>query len=266
MQQSGILISALAMGLAFTAQAQPSPEPARVILVGDSTMAMGSGWGDAFCADAKPGLTCVNLAKGGRSSKSYRAEGSWDKVLADLRKPGRWGHTYVLIQFGHNDQPGKDDRSSDFATEFGPNMARYVSDVRAVGAEPVLVTPLTRRQFKGGVLQDGLAAWSAAVRKVAAETKTPLLDLASDSVLAVQIMGPAKAMDLAQAPPPADLVKVAAETGDTREAPKPAPGAPAAKVYFDYTHLGSAGARVFAAIVEGEVDKALPALAAQLRH
>ena len=53
--------------------------------------------------------------------------------------------TYVLIQFGHNDQPGKAERTTDLATEFPANLARYVDEVRAAGAMPVLVTPLTRR-------------------------------------------------------------------------------------------------------------------------
>src|SRR5215470_8595697 len=58
--------------------------------------------GPGFCALATPEVTCTNEAKNGRSSSSYRAEGSWAKVMEEV-KPG----TYVLIQFGHNDQPGK---------------------------------------------------------------------------------------------------------------------------------------------------------------
>ena len=42
----------------------------------------------------------MNLAAGGRSSKSYIDEGKWKEALA------RKGD-YYLIQFGHNDEPGK---------------------------------------------------------------------------------------------------------------------------------------------------------------
>lgn len=264
MLRTVILSAALALGLAAPAlSAERPPPPARIVLVGDSTMAPKSGWGDALCAQAKPTLTCVNMAKGGRSSKSYRAEGSWDQVLEALRKKGPWRTTYVFIQFGHNDQPGKGARSSDFKTEFMPNMARYVRDVRAAGGIPVLITPLTRRQFKDGLLIDGLSAWSAAVRKVAEDSGVPLLDLASDSVLAVQMMGPVSAMALAQAPPPPEVVKAAAETGATIEAPKPPAGAPAGQAYFDYTHLGPTGATIFARMIETEIAEKIPDLRAQ---
>ncbi len=39
-----------------------------------------------------------NLARGGRSSRTYWTEGLWDRVMAELR-PG----DFVLMQFGHND-------------------------------------------------------------------------------------------------------------------------------------------------------------------
>src|SRR5206468_3159816 len=96
-----------------------------------------------------PDVTCINLALGGRSSKSFRAEGHWDKVQQLLKDGGAFRATYVLVQFGHNDQPGKAPRSTDLATEFPVNMARYADETTALGGIPVLVTPLTRRSFKG---------------------------------------------------------------------------------------------------------------------
>jgi hypothetical protein len=56
-----------------------------VLLVGDSTMATRTGYGDALCSRLEPALTCVNLAHGGRSTQSYRAEGLWDQALAQVR-------------------------------------------------------------------------------------------------------------------------------------------------------------------------------------
>ncbi|MDB5455266.1 MAG: lysophospholipase [Caulobacter sp.] len=271
-----IAIACAVAGALTAPLAQAAPKvapPVRFILVGDSTMAQNSGWGPAFCADVVPEATCVNMAKGGRSSGSYRAEGSWATTMAELAKPGPWKKTYVLVQFGHNDQPGKPGRSTDFATEYPVNLTSYVSDIRAAGATPVLVTPLTRRQFREGVLLDGLSAWAAATRKVAARTNTALLDLNADSVIAVQTLGPVEAMSLAMAPPP-EPVREAAANGTTVEVnpPRamgaaPAPTATAAverqgaaKSAFDYTHIGPKGASLFAGMVEDELFAVVPGL------
>ncbi|MFP5390789.1 MAG: rhamnogalacturonan acetylesterase, partial [Gammaproteobacteria bacterium] len=164
-------------------------KPIRVILVGDSTMATRSGYGDALCQRFKPEVSCINLARGGRSSGSFRAEGRWDEVQALLRDGQGYSQTYVLVQFGHNDQPGKPGRSTDLVTQFPANMARYAQEAKELGGVPVLVTPLTRRSFRGPYLHDDLAPWSAATRRVAAEQKVALLDLNTLSAAAVQQMG-----------------------------------------------------------------------------
>ena len=148
----------LLAALAFNSHAAAAERlPIRVILVGDSTMATNSGYGDALCARFTPDVSCVNLARGGRSSKSFREEGRWDEVQKLLKDGAGYRATYVLVQFGHNDQPGKEPRSTDLVTEFPVNMARYADETRALGGTPVLVTPLTRRSFKGAWLRDDLA-------------------------------------------------------------------------------------------------------------
>ena len=147
--------------------------PVRVTLVGDSTVAEDGGWGPGFRASFGPPVETTNLAANGRSSKSFRAEKRWDAVIAG--KPD-----YVLIQFGHNDVPGKGpDRETDAATTFRENMARYVDEARAAGATPVLVTSIVRRNFdSGGTLRvDSLAPYVNAVRALAAERRIPLIDL-----------------------------------------------------------------------------------------
>jgi lysophospholipase L1-like esterase len=252
-------VAALAIGVCAVARAEARPAGVRIVLVGDSTTAPETGWGDAFCALAAK-VTCLNMAKGGRSSKSYRAEGAWAKVQAVLAQKGPWRRTYVFIQFGHNDQPGKAERSSDLATEFIPNLNAYVADVRAAGATPVLISPLSRRQFKGGLLQDDLSPWAGAARRAARETHSTLLDLAGDSAFAMQTLGPVKAMDFAMAPPPPD-VAAAAATGTTIEAPKLPPEEAIKHHYFDYTHLGPKGAEFFSMMVRDEARAALPELA-----
>ncbi|MFZ6757490.1 GDSL-type esterase/lipase family protein [Undibacterium sp. Ji50W] len=278
-------ISALVLGVystAATADSTSTDKPVRIILVGDSTMAPNSGYGDAFCKRFKPEVTCLNLAKGGRSSSSYRAEGSWDVVQNLLKNREQFGQTFVLIQFGHNDQPGKPGRSTDLATEFPVNIARYVDDLQAAGAQAILVTPLTRRSFKGTQLQNDLRPWAEASMTVAANKHVPVLDLNADSYRSVQAMGQAEADTLAMAPPPppaadpaaAASSPAAAQTPASASAPAPAsasagaPGADivkteragAARPLFDRTHLGSKGAAQFSAIVLTELLQAVPAL------
>jgi lysophospholipase L1-like esterase len=225
--------------------------PIRVILVGDSTMATRTGYGDAFCARFTPEVSCINLARGGRSSGSFRAEGRWDEVQRLLKESAGFGATYVLVQFGHNDQPGKPGRSTDFVTEFPVNMARYAQETRALGGVPVLVTPLSRRTFHGQYLHNDLAPWADATRRMAAREHAVLLDLNADSYAAVQAMGQAEADTLAMAPPPA----VAASSPQDPNKVEPQG---AAKSAFDRTHLGLKGANLFAAMVEREMVQALP--------
>jgi lysophospholipase L1-like esterase len=281
-----LLLAAALATAPFAAHAQapvaPQAEPpmfraVKIVLIGDSTTAVIGGWGPSFCGQHLTSFAaCINLARGGRSSGNYRTEGSWRLAMKEIGSGG-FTDTYVLIQFGHNDQPGKPGRSTDLATEYPANLKRYVEEVRAAGGKPVLVTPLTRRQFKDGKLIDDLGPWADATRKVAAETRTPLVDLHAKSYAAVQTMGAAQATRFAQQPPPAEVL-AAAKTGTTisaQPAVAPTPGAAPvpvqqnnaavepmgqAKLSFDYTHLGRDGADYFAKIVTDELAAAVPAL------
>jgi lysophospholipase L1-like esterase len=243
----------LSIPLLVTVVAAAAQVPStRIIFVGDSTVAVNNGWGPGFCALLKPDVACLNMAKNGRSSGSYRVEGSWDQVLAELKKPG-FGQTWVLIQFGHNDQPGKPGRSTDLAKEFPENLRGYVREVRAAGATPVLVTSLTRRTFRKGKVADDLGPWAAATRRIAAEEKTALLDLNTESTEAVQRMGGREANTLAMAPPPAVVAQ-----GDPDNS-VPAPKSEDTATVFDYTHLGPAGSAFFGKMVAAELQRAIPA-------
>ena len=272
---SATLAAALlaAGGLASAQQTPPAAAPIRadkIILVGDSTTAVQSGWGSSFCSHhVSSFIACVNLARGGRSTLSYRAEGSWDIALAEM-KVGRYDGVWVLVQLGHNDQPGKPGRSTDIATEFPANLRRYVEEIRAAGAHPVLLTPLTRRAFKDGRLLDDLGPWADVIRAIANDMQVPLVDLHARSVAAVQALGPAQSMRFAQAPAWAWMY-AAAHTGTTVDHDPPArplaspdpTGRPLLgqpKRQFDYTHLGPEGADFFAAIVADELSRAVPEL------
>lgn len=155
------------------------------MLVGDSTVTDGSGWGLGFKKCLGPGVECINLAQNGRSSKSFREEGRWEPALA--LKPD-----YVLLQFGHNDQPGKGpERESAADTAYRANMMRYVEEARAAGIKPVLVTSLVRRKFGAdGKVRSDLTEYVEVVKQVAAATKTPLVDLHARSLALANELGP----------------------------------------------------------------------------
>lgn len=230
--------------------AQEAPKPERIVLVGDSTVAPRSGWGDAFAKLLGPDVECLNRALGGRSSKSYRGEGHWQKVLD--AKP-----SWVLIQFGHNDQPSKGPaRETDAKTSFRENLTRYVSEVRATGAKPVLITSLTRRNFnaqgkidagnlqtstdaKGEKHADLLTDYAEGTRAVAAELNVPLIDLNARSIEQMNTLGPEAAI---------------AFDAQTKDSAPP-----------DKTHLSEKGAEETAHLVAEEIRKNVPELARLLK-
>jgi lysophospholipase L1-like esterase len=270
-------IRRLSLGLVLAASvavAQETPPPAptpirasKIILIGDSTVAVHGGWGGSFCAEHVTSFAaCVNLARGGRSSGSYIAEGSWEIALSEARTPG-YANTWLLIQFGHNDQPGKPGRSTDLATEFPANLRRYVNEARAAGARPVLITSLTRRMFENGQLKNDLRPWAEATIRVAGEMKVPLIDLNASSSAAVQKMGAAEAARFAQRRPTAEVAAAAAKgttipaATEVNDMPPPAaavPGMAQTKPSFDYTHLGRVGADYFASMVTDELARQVP--------
>src|SRR3954452_15521716 len=156
----------------------------RIVLAGDSTVTDNAGWGKGFAKCLTDDVELVNLSRGGRSSRSFIAEGSWKKVL-DL-KPD-----YVLIQFGHNDQPGHGpDRETDPQTTYRQYMTQYVDEARAAGIKPVLVTPMSRRQWgTDGKIHSTLAPNAAVLKQIAAEKKVPLIDLHARSIELYERLG-----------------------------------------------------------------------------
>jgi lysophospholipase L1-like esterase len=232
------LASALA-GLAAPQAPPPAPSDpptVHIVLVGDSTVTEGSGWGLGFRQLAGPGVTITNTAQNGRSSKSFRDEGHWAKAL------GLKGH-YYLIQFGHNDQPGKGpERETDPATTYPANMARYVDEVRANGGVPILVTSLVRRTFsktEPGRLTSTLGPWVDAVKRVAAEKRVPLVDLDASSRELCERLGPGQTHGF-------DIKK---DDGT-----------------WDTTHLDASGSPVFAKLVIHGLRRVVPELSPLLRE
>jgi len=229
-----LLCALLLFAALIHAEDKSAADPAkkvRIVLIGDSTVAPGSGWGPGFEKLLAADAVCLNAAKGGRSSKSYRDEGHW-KTALDSHPD------FVLMQFGHNDQPGKGpERETDPDTTYYENMGRYVDETRAAGAQPILITSLARRTFRGGKIESTLTPYVEAVKRLAAAKHVPLVDLHALSIAQLEAMGPEAA---AVFDPPG-------KTGEP-----------------DHTHLTPKGADLVAALVAGELRKVAPEVAAHL--
>ena len=132
------------------------------------------GWGQMLPLLLTTGIEIQNHATNGRSSKSFRTEGRWDKVKKQLTKGD-----FVIIQFGHNDQKINDSaRFTNPYTQYRANLERYVQETREKGAIPILMTSIVRRNFnENGVLVDTHKEYPLVARMVAQDLKVPLVDL-----------------------------------------------------------------------------------------
>jgi lysophospholipase L1-like esterase len=217
--------------LAVTARAA-DPAKKRVVLAGDSTVTDTAGWGAAFAKRLAPEVECVNLASGGQSSKSFRDAGRWKLALA--AKPA-----FVLIQFGHNDMPGKGpNRETDPATTYRENLIRFVQEARAIGAQPILVTSMARRIFDKGKIRGELKPWADAAKQVGADEKVPVVDLFSRSIELLEKLGSAGSDEF---------------------------NPPGKDGRADRTHLNAKGAEVMSGIIADELRKVSPDLARLLK-
>jgi lysophospholipase L1-like esterase len=173
--------------LAFSFQ-QPK---VKVYLIGDSTIANKAttafpetGWGMAFQYMFDSTVVVDNRAKNGRSTRTFISEKLWQPVADNLR-PG----DYVFMQFGHNDESKeKVDRYTN-PQEYKANLKKFITETREKNANPVLLTPVARRSFLEGKVQETHAEYAALVREVAQEEAVPLIDLDEKSKALLQQFG-----------------------------------------------------------------------------
>ena len=158
--------------LSVTASAQIT-----VFIAGDSTAANKTadrrpetGWGEMLQQHFDPAKVKVdNRALNGRSTKSFIAEGKWTALIDSVKKGD-----FVFIQFGHNDQSKDKGERYTPPEDFKKNLIKFVDEVRAKGANPVLMTPVMRRRFdKDGKFYDTHGDYPGYTRAVAARTKGP---------------------------------------------------------------------------------------------
>ena len=186
----------------------PAHRKITVFSIGDSTMADYNidewsknnggknyplrGWMMAMPQLVKKDVVIQNAAISGISSRSFRDEGAWQKVI-DQVKPG----DYVFIQFGHNDEKPDSANHTDARTSFRRNLMNYVAETRAKGGNPILFTSLVRRKFdNNGKLVDTHGDYVTVVRELATEINVPLIDLNKLMGDLVQNLGPEESKKL----------------------------------------------------------------------
>jgi len=121
----------------------------------------------------KPNAEGLNLARGGRSTKSFRDEGRWAQALA--LKPD-----YVLIGFSHNDSNQKKAEAYVTPEQFKVNIRQFVQEARAAGIKPILMTCETFRRWDGPNrlrYVDAVGPYEKQTRAVAKEMNVQLLDV-----------------------------------------------------------------------------------------
>ncbi len=192
-----------------------------------------AGWGLGFKQFLSGKAECINTARGGRSSMSFMKEGLWTNALA-LKGD------YYLIQFSHNNEPGKPGRSTDMPT-FISDMTRYVDEAIAIGAKPILLTPLSRRQWDKAdpaKIKSSLTPYAEEVRKIAAAKNIPLVELHDLSKELCESLGRDKCHEFSP-----DKITNGVKV-------------------FDNTHLKANGSVMFARLIVDELHKKVPELAA----
>ncbi|HEU5341618.1 rhamnogalacturonan acetylesterase [Edaphobacter sp.] len=192
-----------------------NPALPTVFIVGDSTARNQAdlGWGDHFAHyfDTTR-INVANRARAGRSSRTFITEGSWDRVLAQI-KPG----DYVLIQMGHNDGGALDgpkargslhglgDETKDVTlpngrTEtvhtYGWYIRKYIADARSKGATPILLSLTIRNIWKPG--PDGRQhierdmGYDAGLKQLAQQEHVAYVDMATVEADRLEATGPEK--------------------------------------------------------------------------
>jgi lysophospholipase L1-like esterase len=183
---------ALAAAALLSLAASPASAEQRIFIASDSTAANYAvehypqvGWGMMLNCGLAPDVEVINRAIGGRSTRTFIAEGHWEKLLADAQ-PG----DVVLIQFGHNDaSTSRPERYAPAETVYRDNLMRMIWEAKGRGLSPVLVTPPARRSFDHGRAKADFADYSRVMRELVVLTGTPLIDLEARSLALLDSLG-----------------------------------------------------------------------------
>jgi lysophospholipase L1-like esterase len=222
----------------------PEKKKIKIFLAGDSTMSIKevkaypeTGWGMPFVSFWDSTVIIINRAKNGRSTKTFINEGLWKSISDEVMEGD-----YVFIQFGHNDESKEKTERYTTPEEYKNNLSVFIRETRAKKANPVLLTPASRRRFdkEGKVLQTH-ETYSALVRNVAGEQDVPLIDLDEKSRSLYQEFG----MENSK------LLFLQLKPGEH-------PNYPDGKI--DNTHFNELGARLMAELVLQSIRVVVPEL------
>jgi uncharacterized repeat protein (TIGR02543 family) len=144
--------------------------------VGDSTVQIWptwnypkTGWGQIFNYFFNSNsVTIDDAAVGGTSSKSFY-NSYWAAVKTNIKLGD-----FVFIQFGINDSNTNAAIYTDPETTFKGYLTDYVNETRALGAYPVLITPMRADIGNSGT---PYGIYALAVRELAVTLNVPLIDL-----------------------------------------------------------------------------------------
>ena len=212
-----LFLAIVCSALAQTPAPAPAINPAlpTLFISGDSTAAKGrgetqQGWGVPF-ADYfdRAKVNIVNRARGGRSSRTFVSEGLWDQLMADVKA----GDT-VLIQFGHNDGgpinsgpargsiPGLGEETQEIEHHqtkkpetihtFGWYIRKMIADVKAKGANPIVLSLTLRNRWDGDMIERGSGRYSQWSFDIARTAAVPFIDLMNYMADRFDPLGPEK--------------------------------------------------------------------------
>jgi lysophospholipase L1-like esterase len=176
----------------LTAFAFPPKKKIKIFIAGDSTAANKevkaypeTGWGMPFAYFFDSTVAVDNRAKNGRSTRTFISEGLWQKLINNVHEGD-----YVFIQFGHNDEVlAKTDRYTP-PDDYKANLVRFITEIRNKKANPVLLTPVSRRQFdSSGHIKETHEIYSNLVRQLAKQYNVPLIDMDEKSKALLQKFG-----------------------------------------------------------------------------
>lgn len=162
----------------------------KIVLCGDSTVQNYKlpnerrGWGQVIGQFLSDKVTVINLAMGGRSTKTFISEKRLDNAVSKQAD-------YALIQFGHNDSHKKNrPESTDANGDYKVYLKQYIDTFNENKVKMVFVTPMHRRVFRKGKLVTWLLRYRNAMMEVAKANNQPLVDLYMHSEKLMEAIGP----------------------------------------------------------------------------
>ncbi len=124
-----------------------------------------AGWAQTLQRFIKNAAVC-NLAHSGMTTNCFRDDGHLN-IVKEMIKPG----DLFVMQFGHNDQKR---RNLGAFKGYAENLRRYIKEVRALGAEAIICSPISRIPAEGYSL---LSSYAKAAKLVADEMDVSFADL-----------------------------------------------------------------------------------------